>query len=724
LAGADVLILEEHSFGKVDIVGVGDNLIKDVPLCTAAGLIQTTIGPIIAIMHNYAALGTGGSIHSPVQLREHGIMIDDTPKTQKRFDGEFGEQLVRIPTAEEDKFDDIELKICGGLAYFDMVPPTPAQLNDPLIPHVRLTSDMQWDPSKFDDSEMDSNTTVFEPMGVNQAYNLVAYDCDVFLRELEVLQAFQRDDDFYNDEFLELQSDESSTDSTIIQSNSSFEVPFVTIPNVVEAVASVCRTVEAKLTHIEHKYGKTIEQLRPNFAWASTERIKATLEASTQFYRATQWSKKIKRHFKSRFPGANVVRVNETVCTDTAFMETTACADGITGHGGAIGFQLFVGADTRHLAVYPVKTDGDYPQVLEDYIRTHGAPKKIFSDNAKAQQSVKAKAVYRNFGITDGSSDPHYQNQNSAEREIQDVKKDVEAVLNITNTPYKWWPLCVENICLVKNHTARTSLGDRTPMEKRTGQTPDVSKLLQYRWWEPVYFLNEKGTEVLGRWAGIAEHVGDELTFVVISDATGHAMYRSDLRTTADPNAPNFRAESVAADALNAKNKHGLSSGVKDPGSTSVFLPIGQEAPSDSDEKVYPFTPEDLIGKIFMRKDPANGDIVRSKIVRMLKKEAEATTQRVKFLVETKNGTQTAEEVMDYVELCYIVEAQVRAIEDGTNDGLLTFKSILAHQGPLSVKNPLYKGSAWNILVEWDAGEPTWEPLNLELESNTDMSDN
>jgi hypothetical protein len=85
LAGADVLILDEHSFGKVDIIGVGNNLIKDVPLCTAAGLIETTKGPIIGIMHNYAALGTGGSIHSPVQLKDHGILVDDTPRTQIRW---------------------------------------------------------------------------------------------------------------------------------------------------------------------------------------------------------------------------------------------------------------------------------------------------------------------------------------------------------------------------------------------------------------------------------------------------------------------------------------------------------------------------------------------------------------------------------------------------------------------------------------------------------------
>jgi hypothetical protein len=32
-------------------------------------------------------------------------------------------------------------------------------------------------------------------------------------------------------------------------------------------MASVTRNIEAKLTHVEHKYGKTLEQLRPNFVW-------------------------------------------------------------------------------------------------------------------------------------------------------------------------------------------------------------------------------------------------------------------------------------------------------------------------------------------------------------------------------------------------------------------------------------------------------------------------
>jgi hypothetical protein len=461
------------------------------------------------------------------------------------------------------------------------------------------------------------------------------------------------------------------------------------VPNVIAAVASVTGNIEAKLTHVEHKYGKMLEQLRPNFAWASTDRVKATLEASTQFFRATQWSKKIKRHFKSRFPGANVERINEVVSTNMAYLDIDGQSDGIVAM--ACGFQLFAGNESCHLAVYPVQTDGAFPAILGEYIRTHGTPNKLFSDNAKAQQSAKVKEILRNFAVANASLEPHYQNQNATEREIQDVKKDMEMVMNLTNTPYEWWPLCVEYIALVKNHTACASLKNRTLVEVRTGQTPDVSKLLQYCWWEPVYFLDEEGTECLSRWAGVAEHVGDELTFIVVSDKTGHAMFRSDLQTVTDPNAPNFRAETVAAD-------HMTLYGAQDPGS-EVFSPIGQLLEVGEVERVYPYALDDLVGKTFVREDQGTGDFIRYEIVRMLKKETEATKEQLKYLVENRNGDQTTEEVMDYNELCNLVEAQIEAMDNGESGGLLTFRSILAHQGPLSVRNPLYKGLAWNILV-------------------------
>jgi hypothetical protein len=111
-----------------------------------------------------------------------------------------------------------------------------------------------------------------------------------------------------------------------------------------------------------------------------------------------------------------------------------------------------------------------------------------------------------------------------------------------------------------------------------------------------------------------------------------------------------------------------------------------------------------------MQEDTTNGDIIRTEIVQMLKQGDNDTAQHIKFIVESKNGEQSIESIVDYVQLCDIIEAQIQTLEDGTDDSLLTFKSILAHQGLFTVKHPNYKGSSGNLLIEWDVGEPTWEP--------------
>jgi hypothetical protein len=140
--------------------------------------------------------------------------------------------------------------------------------------------------------------------------------------------------------------------------------------------------------------------------------------------------------------------------------------------------------------------------------------------------------------------------------------------------------------------------------------------------------------------------------------------------------------------------------------------------PVKQGDRIYPYSPDDLIGKAFIREDPANGDLVQAEIIWQLKTQHGENGKSLQFLVETKDGDCTSEHTMDYTELCDLVEAQMEAVDRGLDEGVWTFKSILAHQGLLTVKDPRYKGSAWNILIEWDAGEPTWEPLNLIAKSD------
>ena len=43
----------------------------------------------------------------------------------------------------------------------------------------------------------------------------------------------------------------------------------------------------------------------------------------------------------------------------------------------------------------------------------------------------------------------------------------------------------------------------------------------------------------------------------------------------------------------------------------------------------------------------------------------------------------------------------------------MPYSGILDHQGPLKQHDPRYKGSSYNVLVNWDDGTQTWEPLNI-----------
>ena len=71
-------------------------------------------------------------------------------------------------------------------------------------------------------------------------------------------------------------------------------------------------------------------------------------------------------------------------------------------------------------------------------------------------------------------------------------------------------------------------------MEVLHGSTPDISPLMQYQFWEPVYYLIEdkqnfpsKSQEKMGRFVGIAETVGDSMTFKVLTDDTEKVIYKA-----------------------------------------------------------------------------------------------------------------------------------------------------------------------------------------------------
>ena len=69
------------------------------------------------------------------------------------------------------------------------------------------------------------------------------------------------------------------------------------------------------------------------------------------------------------------------------------------------------------------------------------------------------------------------------------------------------------------------------------------------------------------------------------------------------------------------------------------------------------------------------------------------------------------EEVLTYNE---ILEYIAKNEEQGDDQAIVwKFKRIAGHQGPLKKGDPGYNGSKFNVLVEWETGESTYEPLDV-----------
>ena len=216
---------------------------------------------------------------------------------------------------------------------------------------------------------------------------------------------------------------------------------------------------------------------------ASDEIIKKTFKATTRYARKGLVSgMNLQKFYRSPNPALNVRRRQEPVCTDTIYCDYPSIP---WGYKCA---QVYIGRTSHFSSVYGVKTDKAFVATLEDEIRRRGAMDILISDNAQAETSKRVQDILRAYAIDDWQSEPYFQHQNYAERQYQDLKRNTNKVLNLSGAPPPLWLLAMKWVCFLMNHMALESLEWRTPKEKLTGITPDISILLQFEFYEPVYY--------------------------------------------------------------------------------------------------------------------------------------------------------------------------------------------------------------------------------------------
>ena len=665
LAGSDMRVIYK-THRKINISGIDNHEVNGLDVVTAATLLNTSLGKVIGIFNEYAHLGKGSSIHSSGQLEWFKTHVDE--KSIKVG----GTQL--ITTLEGYS---VPLLIKDGLAYATSLG-RPTDQDMDTYPHVFFTSPDEWDPSVLDHDPppldgLDPSQVLDQPFG-DPMFDAYGDFNERIIANLNIL--------------LDAPPEDYGSYIANLHQGSSQEPDW--------------------------------NALRPFFAWTSPSSIQDTFNVTTRHGSAPHTQDYIKKHFKSRNPVFNIPRCSEAVATDTIFSDTPAVDDGSTMA------QFFCGRDTLVCDAYGIKSTKQFINTLSDNIRKRGAMDTLISDGGKYEISKRVTDLLRSLFIQDYQSEPYHQHQNKAENRFGLAKRYTNTVMSTSGCPACCWLLCLQYICVVLNHLASPTLQGICPVQALEGTTPDISFLLHFSFYEPVYYridssepdLNfpSSSNEKKGYWVGFADNQGDSLTWRIITEDTQKIIIcsgvRSALRTTTNQRLASPSGEGTTLPFPIPYSQQSQNSLPLDPldASTPSFEHFVKSQTGEDEDNPIPMANIDipnLLGRSFLLPPEDNGERHMAKVIDI--DDHGQTLEDIKF--KLKINKDQAEEIMSYNQLMDYIQKGTDAEEDP--DSLFKFRDIVAHQGPLESTDPNHKGSKYNVMVEWESGEVTYEPLTL-----------
>ena len=350
MAGCDTRVLSTVPHAHVDITGVGGSIMERLPLVQRASGVDTIDeGRIVLIMSQYTHKPDSKTIHSKSQLEHFGSIVHDSAIIAG------GHQMVVTHEGYA-----IPLHVHNGLNYMDMSPATDTELEH--FPHVFLTADSPWNPDIVDEEFFfDASDTLLDIPMVHDRHD--AHDTHLEL-------------------FASQHTHSRNHGATITMHNR--------LDAAVDGLAIFSPTMKRCLPDLD--------ALLPHFGWVSKEHIRDTLAKTSQHYQADK-RVPMRKHFRSRFPAANVRCLNEWYSMDTFIADIPAFDDGIPGHGGCKMMQIYGGLDSELLTGFPLASESDLPDTLCDFIREYGAMEGLKSDNAKSETSFAMKDIFRMYMI-------------------------------------------------------------------------------------------------------------------------------------------------------------------------------------------------------------------------------------------------------------------------------------------------------------------------------------
>ena len=660
LAGSDMRGIH-RTYCKIKIQTIDNHEVTGLDVVTAATLLNTPQGKVIGIFNEYAYLWKGSSIHSSGQLEWLQTNVHETSVKVG------GTQLITTLDGYS-----VPLLIKDGLAYAISLG-RPTDLDMDTYPHVFFTSPDELDPSQVPD----------------QLFGDPMFDaCGDFNKHII---------------------------ANIANLNTLLDAP----PGDCGSYTDISSVFTANL-HQSSPQEPDWNTQQPFLAWTSPSSIKDTFNVTTRHGTAPQTQDYIKKHFESRNPVFSIPRCSEAVATDTIFSDTPAVDDGPTMA------QFFCGHDTFVCDAYGIKSTKQFINTLSDNIRKRGAMDTLTSDGGKYEISKGVTDLLHSLFIQDYQSEPYHQHQNKAENCFGPAKHYTNTIMNTSGCPACCWLLCLQYICVVLHNLASPTLQGICPVPPLQGTTPDISFMLHFSFYEPVYYRIDSSepdfhfpspsNEKKGYWVGFADNPGDCFTWRILTEDIQKIIICSGvpsaLRTTTNQCLASPSGEGTTLPfsiPYPQQSKNSLPLDPFDESTPNFEQFVNSQSGEDEDNPIHMANIDipNLLGRSFLLPPEDNGERHMAKII-----DIDDHGQPLEDIkLKLKINKDQAEEIMSYNQLMDYIQKGTDAEEDP--DSLFKFRHIVAHQGPLESTDPNHKGSKYNVMVEWDSGEVTYEPLTL-----------
>jgi len=488
---------------------------------TAGTVWQDTNGnEHLLVFHEILFLGDRlqDSLLCPNQLRANGLEVDDTPRQFSQH----SRHAIIVPDVIT-----IPLEMDGIISGFYTRKPTSKDLQE--LPCITMTSNQPWHPhsSSFAKTEERFKDSDIEIKSLRKEDEISNTKC-AYSNMTRVISAANTYHRAFNDDSALEDSDESLYERLVacikvstmdmngdgIVDNDATLHPDAEQSRRLSALRTEGMTSIVTPQTIARRWNISLDK--------SAKTLQRTTQAGVRNVLVPS-----ERKVRKKAPWLKFPNIKGKWYTDLAFSNVKS----IHGDTGMSIFTNGYGYDTT----YPWASKRQHPEALMDFIHKVGIPQTIVSDGGKEIHLGKTKEVCNEYRIRQKVTVPYSPWQNLAEASIREVKKDVRRKLRQTGAPLRTWSYVSKWVNAVRKFTASSipALNEMTPYEHVHGSTPDISPMLLFDFWEPVYFMmptNEFPHEkkVIGRWLGLAENSTDDMAFVILPE-TGIPITRKDV---------------------------------------------------------------------------------------------------------------------------------------------------------------------------------------------------